>query len=168
MTIAKKTATAAAVAAGTLLVALAPIASAAPPCDRGDADGDGMSNLAECNYRTNPERADSDWDSLSDPDEIFKYDTDPNKPDTDDDGESDRFEIDTGTDPLVDGDKLLPTPAPLPPEQQRPDGDGDGLFDDDETNVYGTDPGRSDTDNDGVDDGEEVFNKTDPNDYFSN
>lgn len=44
----------------------------------------------------------------------------------------------------------------------RPDGDNDGLFDDDEANIYGTDPTVADTDKDGASDGEEVFNKTDP------
>lgn len=46
--------------------------------------------------------------------------------------------------------------------QEGPDGDGDGLFDDDETNVYGTDPADFDTDGDGFSDGEEVFYGTDP------
>jgi hypothetical protein len=45
---------------------------------------------------------------------------------------------------------------------QRPDSDGDGLFDDDETNVYGTNPGVYDSDGDGVGDGEEVYLGTDP------
>ena len=42
------------------------------------------------------------------------------------------------------------------------DRDGDGLFDDDETSVYGTDPDVPDTDGDGPDDGQEVFDGTDP------
>jgi hypothetical protein len=46
--------------------------------------------------------------------------------------------------------------------QQRPDRDGDGLFDDDETDVYGTDPDNPDSDGDGIDDGQEVYNGTDP------
>ena len=36
------------------------------------------------------------------------------------------------------------------------DTDGDGLTDDDETNIYGTDPNLADTDGDGLTDGEEV------------
>jgi thrombospondin type 3 repeat protein len=48
------------------------------------------------------------------------------------------------------------------PTQQRPDRDGDGLFDNDETDVYGTDPDNPDSDGDGVDDGQEVFDGTDP------
>jgi Bacterial TSP3 repeat len=49
-----------------------------------------------------------------------------------------------------------------PPAGERPDRDNDGLFDDDETNVYGTNPDVSDTDGDGRDDGQEVYDKTDP------
>jgi hypothetical protein len=45
---------------------------------------------------------------------------------------------------------------------QRSDRDGDGLFDDDETDVYGTDPDNPDSDGDGDDDGLEVYNGTDP------
>jgi len=48
------------------------------------------------------------------------------------------------------------------PTQQRPDRDGDGLFDDDETDVYGTDPDNPDSDGDGADDGQEVYDGTDP------
>jgi hypothetical protein len=45
---------------------------------------------------------------------------------------------------------------------QRPDRDGDGLFDDDEVDVYGTNPDVYDSDGDGVGDGEEVYVGTDP------
>jgi hypothetical protein len=163
----RKTAVTAALAAGALLVALAPTVAAAPPHDRGDADGDGLVNHFEYTLGTDPERADTDWDSLSDPDEVHKYRTDPKKPDTDDDALSDRFELDTGTDPLVSG--LPPKPPKQigekqPPPEQRPDRDGDGLFDDDETDVYGTDPDNPDTDGDDVDDGKEVWIGTDPTD----
>lgn len=42
------------------------------------------------------------------------------------------------------------------------DSDGDGLTDYDETNIYGTDPNDPDTDDDGVNDGDEVERGTDP------
>jgi len=42
------------------------------------------------------------------------------------------------------------------------DQDGDGLSDSDETSMYNTDPQRSDTDNDGATDGEEVDAGSDP------
>ena len=44
----------------------------------------------------------------------------------------------------------------------QPDTDGDGLGDDDEANIYGTDPLNPDTDGGGVNDGDEVANGTDP------
>jgi hypothetical protein len=49
----------------------------------------------------------------------------------------------------------------------RPDGDGDGLYDDDESEVYFTDDSTWDTDGDGSGDGEEVYYGTDPNDFDS-
>ena len=42
---------------------------------------------------------------------------------------------------------------------QRSDRDGDGLYDDDETEVYGTNPDAYDTDGDGTGDGEEIYNR---------
>ncbi|MCC6313935.1 MAG: hypothetical protein IT337_07960 [Thermomicrobiales bacterium] len=52
--------------------------------------------------------------------------------------------------------------APAGAQPARPDRDHDGLFDDDETDVYGTNPDQFDTDGDGVGDGEEVFVGSDP------
>jgi hypothetical protein len=42
------------------------------------------------------------------------------------------------------------------------DFDGDGITDDDEIDIYGTDPDKADTDGDGVSDGEEIRFGTDP------
>jgi hypothetical protein len=47
-------------------------------------------------------------------------------------------------------------------QNTRPDRDSDGLFDDDELEVYGTNPDIYDTDEDGSGDGEEVYLGTDP------
>ena len=44
--------------------------------------------------------------------------------------------------------RSLPDAAPA--RSARPDGDGDGLYDDDEVTVYATDPLNGDTDGDGV------------------
>jgi hypothetical protein len=57
---------------------------------------------------------------------------------------------------------IVPQSIAAHPLQQRPDRDGDGLFDDDETDVYGTDPDNPDSDGDGADDGQEVYDGTDP------
>ena len=43
-----------------------------------------------------------------------------------------------------------------------PDSDGDGLSDDDEINIYGTDPNNPDTDGGGTNDGDEIANGSDP------
>jgi hypothetical protein len=52
------------------------------------------------------------------------------------------------------------------PVWERPDSDGDGLYDDDELEVYGTDPAWWDTDGDGAGDGEEVYYGSGPLDPF--
>jgi hypothetical protein len=53
-----------------------------------------------------------------------------------------------------------PVQFSLPP---RVDSDGDGIFDDDETNVYHTDPNKADTEGAGISDSEELFQAfTDP------
>lgn len=68
--------------------------------DQEDTDGDGIKNIDEIKYGTNPAMKDTDYDRLSDYEEIFKYKTDPLKEDTDGDGVSDGNEILYGTDPL--------------------------------------------------------------------
>lgn len=50
----------------------------------------------------------------------------------------------------------------VPAYAERPDSDNDGLYDDDEVDVYSTDPSNPDTDGDGSDDGQEVYDGTDP------
>jgi hypothetical protein len=67
------------------------------------------------------------------------------------------YDCQVGT-PAVDGFGF--TPAAANPFESvsvlPPDSDGDGLSDDDELNIHGTDPLLPDTDGDGLDDGDEV------------
>ncbi len=53
-------------------------------------------------------------------------------------------------------------PARAARAAQRSDRDSDGLYDDDETNHYGTNPDVWDTDEDGASDGAEVYYGTNP------
>ena len=59
------------------------------------------------------------------------------------------------------GAHALPA-APAAAQPAPVDSDGDGLYDEDEQYIYGTDPWAYDTDGDASPDGEEVFNGTDP------
>ncbi|GEM_PF-6936653 len=65
-----------------------------------DADKDGLSNIEEYQAKTNPKKADTDSDGISDKDEIIKTKTNPNQVDTDGGGLSDQEEIKKGTNPL--------------------------------------------------------------------
>jgi outer membrane protein OmpA-like peptidoglycan-associated protein len=138
--------------------------------NKADTDGDGLSDGDEVNkYHTNPLKIDSDNDNLSDKDEIMVYKTDPNKADTDGDGLSDGDEVlKDNTDPLkvdTDGDGLTDGDEVLKyhTDPLKIDTDGDGLSDGDEVLKYKTDPLKVDTDGDGLSDGDEVLKyKTDP------
>jgi len=96
-------------------------------------------------YGTDPTKADTDNDGLSDKLEIDQYFTDPLNNDTDSDGLSDYSEIFThNTNPTI------------------ADTDNDGLSDYDEIITYTTNPNSSDTDNDGLSDKFEIDNNFDP------
>jgi ABC-type transport system substrate-binding protein len=64
-----------------------------------DFDLDGLTNLQEYQYNTDPQNTDTDSDGLLDGEEIVEG-TNPLAPDTDEDGFTDKEEIDAGTDPL--------------------------------------------------------------------
>ena len=53
--------------------------------------------------------------------------------------------------------------AEMPPGAAATDTDSDGLSDNDETNIHGTDPNDPDSDNDGINDGDEIIHGFDPN-----
>ncbi len=92
-----------------------------------DPDNDGLRNVHEASYGTDPLNPDSDFDGLSDGDEVYKYytnpliadadadidgdgltnvqevdiyGTDPSNPDSDDDGFDDGVEVEAGSNPL--------------------------------------------------------------------
>ena len=58
-----------------------------------DRDSDGIVDVAEKQYGTDFNRADTDGDGITDGDEVFSYFTDPTRKDTDGDGVSDYEEI---------------------------------------------------------------------------
>ncbi|MCA9667022.1 MAG: hypothetical protein KC503_15590 [Myxococcales bacterium] len=116
----------------------------------GDADGDGLTNGAECSqHKTDPTKADTDGDGLRDDIEVNGA-TDPLKGDTDGDGVLDGVE-DVNKNGSVDLGETDPTKA---------DSDGDGLSDGiEDANKNGkldpgeTDPLNTDSDGDGLVDG---------------
>ncbi len=154
-----------------------------------DTDGDTIPDTKEeecgLNPNINDAEEDNDEDGISNKDECLGYKgytSDPNKTDTDGDGVDDKTEIDKGSDPNDQAD--YPTDT---------DTDGDGIpnkveikcglnpnLDDannhnDEDKIsnkdeclgymgYTTDPNKTDTDGDGVDDKTEIDKGTDPND----
>lgn len=65
-----------------------------------DSDADGLSNVDEAKYGTDPNKADTDGDGLTDKEEISVFHTNPLKADTDGDGFSDGYEVRHHTNPL--------------------------------------------------------------------
>ncbi|MCB9529086.1 MAG: carboxypeptidase regulatory-like domain-containing protein [Myxococcales bacterium] len=110
---------------------------------RPDTDGDGLDDGLEVDdLGTDPLLVDTDEDGLDDGVEVNDYATDPTDPDSDADGIPDGWEADYGFDPLDPADAAL-------------DFDEDGLDGLGEFTA-GSDPYDTDTDNDGLDDREEV------------
>ena len=140
----------------------------------GDADNDGVSNLEECHHGSNPHSADTDGDGLSDGVEVG-LGTDLTNSDTDNDGLGDSYEYDVGLDPchpdtdrdgLPDGwevDHGLDPDCSTGDDGTNGDPDHDGLSNIDEYQ-NGCDPQEPDTDGDGVNDGVEVGQGSDPTD----
>lgn len=118
------------------LLLLAPAAQATTA----DVDGDGLRADFEKALRTNPRKADTDRDGLSDGAEVTVHGTNPKHKDSDRDGLSDSREVALGTDPL------------------DADSDDDGLKDGQELK-RGTDPNDGDTDDDGISDKKDKSHK---------
>ena len=68
-----------------------------------DSDKDGIMDGLEVFYKTNPNVADTDFDGLSDGDEVNTWKTKPTNPDTDGDGFRDGDEVKGGYNPLGGG-----------------------------------------------------------------
>lgn len=124
-----------------------------------DLDSDGLTNLQEYTYGTDPNNPDSDGDTLEDGAEVAgagqRPATSPIERDTDRDGLDDQIESNTGT--WVNANDTGTNPA-------DPDSDGDGYSDSAETNSgsyvdannTGTNPNKADTDGDGAGDWYEI------------
>ena len=143
-----------------------------------DTDGDGIGDSAEVTLGTSPLRSDTDRDGLSDSQEQ-NLGLNPCQPDSDGDGMNDGWEYryrEYGFDPAVanaNDPHLLMGSAGGTGGQQAPhtgpddDLDGDGLTNAEECS-FGTNPGVMDSDEDGVSDGDEVANSSDPADGDDN
>ena len=146
----------------------------------GDPDGDGLINLQEYFYDTDPQKFDTDDDGLVDGydgyvstntyasgadvnvdgfvDGELDYSSDPNNPDTDDDGLSDKEEALAGTDPTdpdTDDDGMpdaweVQYAPALNPLADDADGDADG---DELTNLFEYNAGTNPTEADTDNDG---------------
>jgi hypothetical protein len=131
-----------------------------------DGDSDSMNNLFEFNHLSNPNLVDSDGDGVSDYDEIMVYFSAADLTDTDGDSLSDSLEIythgtspvlaDTDADGINDDVELANNLDPLDPADAYSDADGDHVtaVREIENNL---DPNNPDTDNDGVNDGDDAF-----------
>lgn len=93
-----------------------------------DIDEDGLTNLEEFKFGTDPRSVDTDWDNINDNDEIKIYKTNPLKRDTDEDGIYDSFELELGTNPI------------------NSDTDDNGVIDGEETFMITKSPTEDETD----------------------
>ena len=81
-----------------------------------DPDKDGLTNIQEQAYRTNPNKADTDDDGISDGDEVNIYNTDPTKSDSTNSGYSDFAKIKACNDPAF---KFTNTTNKLSSQRQK-------------------------------------------------
>ena len=93
-----------------------------------DSDGDGLTNADETLYAADPNNPDTDFDTISDGDEIYVYGTFP-------------WAWDTDNDDISDGKEVFITYT----NPRSADSDGDGYSDSDELYYYRTDPNDYDS-----------------------
>lgn len=124
--------------------------------DTNDNDRDGLNNYLEDYYNTDKNNKDTDGDRLSDYIELSLIETDPNKKDSDKNGTSDDLE-DKDKDGINNVSELENQTDPA-----LSDTDNDELDDCEEIKTYRTNPVVADTDGDGANDGWEVSNGYDP------
>ena len=82
----------------------------APVIPEPDSDQDGLTDIEEAQYGTDPTNPDTDQDGLSDREEVMIYRTNPLNPDTDGDTFSDGSEVKNGYSPTGPG-KLFEVPT---------------------------------------------------------
>jgi len=156
-----------------------------------DDDNDGISDEEEVASGTNPLNKDTDGDGVGDKEDVFPLDSSETK-DNDGDGVGDNADIDDDNDGLTDEEEEIINTDPFNPDSDQDevydrddvfpldssewqdsdkdnigdnkdeDDDNDGLTDEEELFVFGTDPLRYDTDGDGLSDKEEVDSRTNP------
>ena len=112
-----------------------------------DSDGDGIGNAKDL---------DDDNDGTPDDQEII-IGTSPIMPDTDGDDINDNIDVFP-----LDSTEWRDTDSNEIGDNEDQDDDGDGISDDMEIRVYGTNPLNHDTDGDGLSDAEEIKIGTDP------
>jgi hypothetical protein len=88
-----------------------------------DYDNDGLTNLQEYEYGTDPFNSDTDGDGLTDYEEIYVCGTNPCEYDTDGDGLGDELEVSVGLNPLLqdslgdgtpDGERIITQKVKMP------------------------------------------------------
>lgn len=124
--------------------------------DMQDTDGDGLPDIYEEEIGTDIENPDTDGDGLTDGFEVLYASSDPLNPSTLENGISDA-DVDVDEDGLTMLEESVQETDPL-----NSDTDHDGLKDGDEVKIYGTDPLNPDTDGDGIKDGDEILIGLDP------
>jgi len=137
-----------------------PLALAAAEAGADDSDVDMLPDFFELKYGLAADNPDTDGDGITDGYELIVLGTDASLADSDFDGLADGLEVSLGLDPSVADNPDLDAPL-VAPTDLLDDDDGDGLADWGEK-LAGTNPADPDSDDDGVLDGDELMQGTDP------